>query len=84
VKTGNPSLVTALDIVTDPRLPPTSCQGGKSRAAGYTRRALSNAQTPVDQGMTWVVRFVVKLLLTGVLCIVRAGLAVLDADPPED
>ena len=27
--------------------------------------------------------FVVKLLLTGALCIVHARLAALDADPPE-
>jgi hypothetical protein len=36
------------------------------------------------RGMIWVAFFVVKLLLTGVLCIVQTGLAVLDAEPPED
>jgi hypothetical protein len=39
---------------------------------------------PKARGMIWVALFVVKLLLTGVLCIVHTGLAVLDAEPLED
>jgi len=34
--------------------------------------------------MIWVALFVVKVLLTAVLCVVHAGLAVLDAEPPDD